>query len=487
MPVTLNPQFQQGTNVLSSAGSPSVRSGYESPFSASINGDNNTGFRSIAQNVNTANTVPPSGVATPLVVPPSRCPPAVSTATASPLKPPHSSPPHKQHSSHMTHLPPPHQTTNDQRSYHHQQHQQHHQQHQQHQHSNPYDQRSYHQQQHSHHSFQPSGSNNGSNNGNAQRMGTPPPRPPPAHTTNSPSTNLGIDPSELVGPLMEAGLLPPAQSSSVSAPAIDRLRSAEASYDHYTRVKKQTEKLKHEQQAIRQAREMEFLRQHKELEGQKMQQAVELAKLESKLRETQQSIDRMKSAQQQSNYALHRLQDERAQCRAREEQTSKELNDQLAYVEQQREIARQRELEEIRRRIRDQTYRQNMLAQEKMQVYSGRKEHNLLRREHECQLKNRETELSLKETQLNKEWEEIERRRQALEAVTGQSPHDPVVRVVPDVGGYPGSGVPIAEKPSSYRFTPPPAATENHGRVPSPQDANSMGMGMAYHSEVSED
>eukprot|EP01006_Ploeotia_vitrea_P053363 TRINITY_DN67779_c8_g1_i1.p1 TRINITY_DN67779_c8_g1~~TRINITY_DN67779_c8_g1_i1.p1 ORF type:complete len:480 (-),score=26.27 TRINITY_DN67779_c8_g1_i1:260-1654(-) len=462
MPVTLNPTLhqQQAQRLVSSTGSPSFRSMVESPF-GSLGGDN-TGFRSLAgmqqppHTAGTSSPIPgPSGAVVPLLVPPRHQQQVAVATTASPLKAPHSGSPARQHQG-----PPPHAG-----GYH------------------PSTPQQYKQRPPAKSNMTPQHHHNPHNGALVpRRMSGAAPSP---QREASPSHGLGLDPtmdpSDLLGPLMDAGLI--ATQSPIAKPQpLDQLRSAEASYDHYTRVKKQTEKLKHEQQAIRQAREMEFLRQHKELEATKMQQAVELAKLESKLRETQQGIDRMRSAQQQSNYALQRLQEERAECRAREDQTSRELNEQLAYVEQQREMARQRELEEVRRRMRDQTYRQNMLSQEKMQVYSGRKEHNLLRREHEVQLKSRENELSLKEKQLNKEWEEIERRRQALEALSGQSPHDPIVRVMPDM---PPGAASMPDKASTYRYTPPPAAAE---RVPrgSPQITHEINtVTLAYHSDAS--
>lgn len=215
---------------------------------------------------------------------------------------------------------------------------------------------------------------------------------------------------------------------SMVASLIDNSTSSvgltEASFDLFTQQKRQTEKLKEEAQAIREARELEFLRSHKELEAAKMQQAIEVARLESKKRECEQGIERLRATQRQSEQSLQRLKQERESSRLREEETSRQLNQKLAQLELQREQARQHELEKIRRKIRDQTSIQHELASEKMAITSGRRENQVLRQEHEITLTRRESELQEKERKLNEEWEEIERRRLALEQLTAAAEDD---------------------------------------------------------------
>eukprot|EP01004_Peranema_trichophorum_P004271 NODE_3205_length_1400_cov_32.220047_g2786_i0.p1 GENE.NODE_3205_length_1400_cov_32.220047_g2786_i0~~NODE_3205_length_1400_cov_32.220047_g2786_i0.p1 ORF type:complete len:405 (-),score=95.51 NODE_3205_length_1400_cov_32.220047_g2786_i0:184-1269(-) len=240
---------------------------------------------------------------------------------------------------------------------------------------------------------------------------TPPPlseiisSPPTASSPNlklldpyPPITSLSKD------PLADLGLIP-MTTPTTSAAAAELL----------LRQKRETEKLKQENQASMESREIAYLLAQKELESLKVKQDIAAAELAQRKRECEDELERLRQAQKFSEIQMAQLKAEREITRKAEEETARKLNERLAQLEMKRDYTKLKEMEELNRKIRDQTLRQTELASDKIVISHGRRLNEVQRMEHEHLLRSKDTELKEREMRLLQEWEDIERRRLALE------------------------------------------------------------------------
>lgn len=183
--------------------------------------------------------------------------------------------------------------------------------------------------------------------------------------------------------------------------------------------KRQNSAMKREQEAVREARRLAYIQEHKDLIELKFKYEMEASRLREEIEDKKLALERAGRNAQQVQQSIERLEVSRQQdeqALAEQEQT---LDTEINVLDDQAHQLREKELACIRRQMWVKSEEQRKLKEERLMLLGERKVRQGGLDTQDRVLQQKIAEITRLEAALQRDWDDIERRRVALEEEKG--------------------------------------------------------------------